>query len=66
MKKNLIKVGTVIGKLTVLERAGVFEGKSDVRLQWKVQCECGNVKVMVNRYIQRKGHCGCSRGKVFR
>lgn len=50
--------GQKFGKLTAIKQV---ENSKDGRAQWLCQCECGNQKIVVSKYL-RNGHtksCGC-------
>jgi hypothetical protein len=53
-------VGSVFGRLTVLEQAGRASDKS---IQWRCRCSCGGETVAVGGEIRRGGvrSCGCLR-----
>lgn len=54
MGRKLVDLtGQIFGKLTVIERANDFGHGS----QWKVRCECGNVRIVRSSDLQ-KGDTG--------
>lgn len=61
-RKNTLKEGVKINNYTVIRRVGVFEGKSDERAMWEVECKCGLRKIKINRYIRRSLNCGSDCG----
>lgn len=55
-------IGKKIGKLTVIEKAGVKEYKNGHRTSlWKCLCECGNIKIVEYEQILNENvkSCGC-------
>lgn len=54
-------IGQRFGKLVVLEKSDYKKLPSGKKLQWKCQCDCGNICYVVGDYL-RKGNtksCGC-------
>ena len=61
---NPIKVGDKFGKLIIKKFAGFKFSKTDgKRPQWLCECECGNERKYLEKYIKSKAatSCGCNK-----
>lgn len=65
-KANLI--GQHFHYLTVLEEVPKAERRNPKQLEWKCQCDCGNITTVITNYLT-SGHtksCGCRRASAAR
>ena len=63
-KNNLI--GQRFYNLEVLEEVPFEERKNKKRVEWKCQCDCGNITTVITNYLLN-GHtksCGCRRAEI--
>lgn len=56
--------GLVFGKLTVLEYAGIVNG----RHAWECECDCGTKKIIIGKNLTggNTTSCGCYRSSMAR
>ena len=68
-----LRVGDVVGKLTIQGRASNIKEGRAIRTYWRCKCECGNT-VYVSSHSLSKGQrgiggirsCGCLMGKTVK
>lgn len=51
--------GKIFGKLTILKRVEDYDGKTDLRAQYLVRCECGKKEKIIARYLKRGDRKSC-------
>lgn len=68
MPAKLNLIGQQFHCLTVLEEVPKTERRNPKQVEWKCQCECGNITTVITNYLT-SGHtksCGCRRATAAR
>lgn len=68
MPAKLDLIGQQFHHLTVLEEVPKAERRNPKRVEWKCQCDCGNITTVITNYL-KSGHtksCGCRRAEAAR